>query len=108
MGTIRVKNGTPVGNDSLCETCTHALIVRGYRETEEIAFCTFSFDQLIRLPFKVYKCSGHTDKNRPTWEQMEEMAIDVKPSPTLKQVGFYYPDEDATVAVPVETPTMND
>lgn len=108
MGNIRVKNGTPIGNESLCETCTHALIVRGYRETEEIALCTYSFDQLIRLPFKVYKCTGYADKNRPTWEQMEEMAIEVKPSPTMKHAGFYYPDEETSVDVPVETPTMKE
>jgi hypothetical protein len=107
MGNIRVKNGTPVGNESLCETCTHALIVKGFRETEELVFCTYAFDQILRMPFKVYKCSGHIDKGMPTWEQMKDMAIEVKPISSTKQAGFYYP-EDVSVDVPVESPTMKD
>jgi hypothetical protein len=109
MGTVRIKDGTPVGNESLCNSCSHGLIVRGFRETEELVFCTYSFDQPIRLPFKVYKCTGHDDRNRPTWEQMEKMAIDVDPSPTRKHAGFFYPDRDESpVDVPVDSPTMND
>jgi hypothetical protein len=108
MGNIHVKNGTPVGSESLCHSCSHALVVKGYSEMEELVFCTYPYDQLIKLPFKVYKCTGHKDKNMPTWKQMEDMAINLNTSVTLKPAGFYYADEDESVAVPVEQKTMNE
>ncbi len=103
MGSIRIKNGTPICGDSLCESCTYSMILKGYRETEELVFCNYS--TLIRVPFKIYKCNVHTDKGMPTWEQMKDMAIDVKPISSAKPAGFYYADEDEHVAVPVETTT---
>lgn len=48
--------------------------------------CTY-VDPNIVLPFTVYTCSGFYDRNRPTWKQMEDLAIDVTPAP-LKPVGF--------------------
>jgi hypothetical protein len=86
MGKAYIKNGTPVGTDSLCKTCSRALVITGYRESEQITMCDF-VDPNIVLPFTVYTCSGFYDKNRPTWEQMEELAIDVTPAP-FKPVGF--------------------
>ena len=41
----------------------------------------------IVVPFRIYECSGYYDKNRPTWQQMEKLAIDVTPAP-MKPVGF--------------------
>jgi hypothetical protein len=94
MGNITVKNGTPIGNGSLCESCSSAHIIRGYSESETLVFCTFCFDQPIRLPFKVCECSSYRDKNKPSWDQMEELAILVNPSPTLKPAGFRTTEPD--------------
>jgi hypothetical protein len=41
----------------------------------------------IVLPFTVNTCSGYYDKNRPSYQQMQKLAIDVTPAP-LKPVGF--------------------
>ena len=48
--------------------------------------CTY-VDPNIVLPFSVYTCSGFYDKNRPSYQQMQKLAIDVTPGP-LKPVGF--------------------
>jgi hypothetical protein len=48
MGSIYVKNGTPIGATSLCNTCTNAHIVEGYRESEAIVLCTYaSYDRAL-------------------------------------------------------------
>jgi hypothetical protein len=90
---IFVKNGTPVGEQSKCASCTHAHILRGFRESEEIVYCTFSFRQLLVVPFKVRECSNHSDKTRPTWEQMEDLAIQILPTSFAKPAGFRQQDE---------------
>jgi hypothetical protein len=41
----------------------------------------------IVLPFIVNTCTGYYDKNRPSYQQMQKLAIDVTPAP-LKPVGF--------------------
>jgi hypothetical protein len=86
MSKPYIKNGTPVGSDSLCRTCTWARIITGYRESELITICTDVGPNFV-LPFTVYECSGYYDKNRPSWDQMEKLAIHVAPG-TLKPVGF--------------------
>ena len=107
MTTISVKNGTPVGEQSKCASCTHAHILRGFRESEEIVYCTFVSDNLLVVPFKVRECSNYTDKNRPTWEQMQDLAIEIQPISFAKAAGFRRRDgsehEDASEEVEVET-----
>ena len=41
------------------------------------------------VPFKVYDCSSYLDRNRPTWKQMEELAIDILPLTSSKPAGFH-------------------
>jgi len=55
-----VKNGTPIGTQSRCETCEHSHILRGYRESEEVTFCYYA--TLMAVPFKVRDCSNYSDK----------------------------------------------
>ena len=86
MSRAYIKGGTPVGSESLCRTCVNAHIMTGYRESEMITVCTDVHPNIV-LPFVIYECSGYYDKNRPSWKQMEDLAIDVSTSP-LKPVGF--------------------
>ncbi len=86
MGKAYIKNGTPVGTESLCKTCTSALIFAGYRESEQMTMCTWVHPNIV-LPFTVNTCTGYYDKNRPSYQQMQKLAIDVAPAP-LKPVGF--------------------
>ena len=96
MSKPYIKNGTPVGSESLCRTCSRALIIDGYRESEQLTVCCyvepnitlpFTVHECIVLPFTVDSCSGYYDKNRPTWQQMEKLAINIATGP-IKPVGF--------------------
>jgi hypothetical protein len=78
MGKLTIKNGTPVGNAHLCRSCTFAQIVTGYRESDLLAICTNTSPNLV-LPFTVYECSSYADKYKPSWKQMKNLAIHIKP-----------------------------
>jgi hypothetical protein len=86
MGKLPIKGGTPIGSASLCRTCTSAHIMTGYRESERVTMCTDVHPNIV-IPFLISECSGYYDKNRPSWKQMEDLAITVTPAP-LKPVGF--------------------
>lgn len=86
MGKAYVKGGTPVGSVSLCRTCTSAQIMTGYRESELVTFCNNVHPNIV-VPFNIYECTGYYDKNRPSWDEMKKLAINVAPGP-LKPVGF--------------------
>ena len=58
----------------------------GYRESEMITMCTGVHPNIV-VPFTIYECSGYYDKNKPSWQEMKKLAIDVTPAP-LKPVGF--------------------
>lgn len=101
MGRPYIKDGTPSGSTSLCRTCTSAHIMRGYRESEQVTMCNDVHPNIV-VPFPIYECSNYYDKNRPSWKQMSELAIDVVPAP-LKPVGFktgLFPPVKFTVGTP--------
>lgn len=86
MSRSYIKGGTPVGSESLCKTCSNAHIMRGYRESEMITICDEVHPNVV-VPFAIYDCSSYYDKNRPDWEQMQKLAIDVSTG-QMKPVGF--------------------
>src|ERR1035441_8638245 len=88
MGKGYVKGGSVVGSESLCRTCTNAHIMTGYRESEMITMCT-GVNPNIVVPFTIYECSGYYDKNKPSWSQMQKLAIHVSPG-NPKPVGFKF------------------
>ncbi len=89
-----MKNGTPVGNESLCETCRSSLIVRGYRETETIVYCTYPFETVLIIPFKIRDCSGYCDKTMPSRGEMEDMALIINEATSAKPAGFHKSSND--------------
>ena len=86
MGKPYIKGGTPVGSASLCKTCSYAHIMTGYRESEMVTMCNEVHPNIV-VPFLIHECTGYYDKNRPNYDQMQKLAIDVIPG-TLKPVGF--------------------
>ena len=58
----------------------------GYRESEMVTMCDNVSPNIV-VPFVIYECTGYYDKNRPSWKEMKDLALDVTPSP-LKPVGF--------------------
>lgn len=88
MSPVYVKNGTPVEGQSLCTSCNHSHIMRGFRESEELIYCNYVMERLLPLPFKIRECTSYADKNKPTWDQMEDLAIEIKPAVSYKPIGF--------------------
>jgi hypothetical protein len=92
MGKLNVKNGTPVGNEHLCKSCSHALYVTGYRESDVLVICVLT-DPSFRVPFVVHQCSDFLDKRKPDWEQMEKLAIEIQPVRVSRKTrGFNLPE----------------
>ena len=88
---VYVKNGTAIGSQSKCETCANSHILQGFRESEMVTYCHYA--TLMVVPFKVRECSNYADKARPTWDQMTDLAIEIRPTPTLKAAGFFNNEE---------------
>ena len=89
MPTLTVKNPTIADGEHLCRTCSHVHMQRGYRESDEIVFCTYaSWDAPRLVPFKVKDCTDYTDRDTPSRQQMEDMAILIEPRSDAKAPGF--------------------
>jgi len=88
MGKLIVKNGTPVGNEHLCKSCSWGQYTTGYRESEVMVFCTNTSPN-FKVLFPVHECSEYYDKRKPDYQQMEKLAIDIEPITTRKKTrGF--------------------
>jgi hypothetical protein len=90
MKTIKVQNGTPVGNESMCVTCRKARIIKGFSESEEIVFCNSSAPSRP-VPFRVRQCSEYDDKRLPRRWDMEQIAYILVPKSAGRTVGFLSP-----------------
>jgi len=75
---MNVKNGTPVGNAHLCKSCNWGQVVAGYRESDLLVICMNTSPNIV-VPFTVFDCSEFSDKRKPTWDEMEKLAIAVEP-----------------------------
>lgn len=102
MVTIRVKGGTPSGNDSLCQTCTRGHIIKGFGETEEEVFCRFFYVER-EMRFPVRECTFYEDKRLASLTAMEEIAWFLTSRKAGRTVGFisatqYRAEKDAEAA----------
>jgi hypothetical protein len=86
MQTIVMKNAALRDEESLCRACYWAHIQKGFRESEEAVFCCFS--KFRPVPFKVADCTDFSNKNVPTREQMENIALIIPTKPARKRAGF--------------------
>jgi hypothetical protein len=87
-----VKNGTPLHGPSLCESCMHAHVLRGFRESEEQVTCCFTYPN-HRVDFRVQKCNDYSEMKRQTLKQMEEMAWILALRGPKRQAGFVHSSE---------------
>jgi hypothetical protein len=87
MVTIRVKDGTPEGVESLCRTCTRGHIIRGFSASEEEVYCrTFYIEREIRFP--VRECTFYEDRRIASKEDMEQIAWFLTTRKAGRSVGF--------------------
>jgi len=108
MGKLNVKDGTPVGTQHLCKSCRSGQYVTGYRESDVLVFCTLS-NPSFRLPFIVHECSDFDDKHKPTWQQMEKLAIAIAPARVSKKTrGFQTGGAPETEKLEYEAPPLED
>ena len=87
MSKLNVKNGTPVGNDHLCRSCSHGQYMTGYRESEVLVICG-NLTPAMAVPFPVYECTDFWDRNRPSWDEMSKLALDFGESRRRPTAGF--------------------
>ena len=88
MSKLNIQNGTPVGNEHLCKSCSWGQYTSGYRESEVLVFCTNTSPN-FKVLFPVHECSEYYDRHRPDWEQMKKLAIDIDPRRISKRTrGF--------------------
>lgn len=85
--SIYIKNGTPIGKPSLCESCSRAFIARGYSETELIAMCKALWPER-RMTFPVRVCTDYVEKNKPSFKEMEEIALVLDRVALKRDAGF--------------------
>lgn len=86
MQTIVMKKAALRDEESLCRACYWAHIQKGFRESEEAVFCCFS--RFRGVPFKVADCTDFSNKNVPTREQMEKIALIIPTKPARRAWGF--------------------
>jgi len=86
MQAIVMKKAALGEGESLCRACYWAHIQKGFRESEEAVFCCFS--KFRAVPFKVADCTDFSNKNVPTREQMENIALIIPTKPARKKAGF--------------------
>jgi hypothetical protein len=87
MSLRKVYGGTPVGNESRCDTCAHARIIQGYAESERIVFCDAMYPP-TRIPFRVRECSMYEDRRLPDYAEMKEIAWEIRSKSAGRAAGF--------------------
>ena len=62
----------------------------GYRDSDLLVICTRA-EPNFTVPFTMYECSEFSDKDKPSWEQMKNLAIHVNPGRVVsaRTKGFY-------------------
>ncbi len=98
MVNVKVKNGTPLAGPHLCRYCNWGQYMTGYRESDLLVICTNS-NPARQVPFAVRECTEYQDRDRPSWEQMEKFAIDLKTETMRKRTPGFRGAGFATVPV---------
>ena len=72
-----------MGQESKCDTCVYAHIIRGYSESEKITLC----DRIFEIPFRVRECSDYLDRRLPCVEDLEDIARTLRSKNAGKTAG---------------------
>lgn len=87
MITIKVTGAIPSAGSSLCRTCSHGHVIKGFRATEEEVFCRFFFLER-RIHFAVSECTFYEDRRLASKAEMEEIAWFLTTRKPGRTVGF--------------------
>jgi len=108
MVTIKVKGGTPQGCESLCRTCSHGHIIKGFCATQEEAFCRYFYLER-EIHFPVSACTFYEDRRLASKKEMEDIAWILRTDMPRRRVGFISPEQFREVeAEAAVLPTASD
>ena len=85
--TFKIRNGTFTEGESLCRSCRHAHIQKGFRESEEAVFCAWT-TPIRAIGFKVADCTDYANRLVPYRWELEKMALIINIDPARKPTGF--------------------
>jgi hypothetical protein len=86
---IKIRGGTvDHGQQSLCESCRWATVIRGHKLGDEIVECDQLSYRNRRVVFPVMSCSRYSDRQLASVREMEEIAWILRSDPHRNQVGF--------------------
>jgi hypothetical protein len=85
--SVHIKNGTPLHGPSLCETCSHSHIVKGYRASEQLVICRAQ-EPVHQVEFAVHECTDYRDRTRQSLWEMERIAWVLAPQGPKGKAGF--------------------
>jgi hypothetical protein len=86
---IKIRGGTVQhGEESLCQTCRFATIVRGQRLRDEIVECGQLSGPHSRIAFRVTSCTAYASRVHASLREMEDIAWVLRTDPRRKQIGF--------------------
>jgi hypothetical protein len=94
MIVIKVKNGTPRIEKSLCETCSQATVVKG-ANLEHVIKCGI-LDAIMK--FAVAECSDYSNRTATSLTQMEKIAWIVE-SRERGPVGFQQSTRELDIVI---------
>lgn len=92
MSLRKVYGGTPVGNESRCDTCVYARIIQGYAESERLVLCA-AVHPRIQITFKVMQCTDYEDRRMPSYPDMKEIAWQLRSKSAGHEAGFVKPGD---------------
>jgi hypothetical protein len=87
MVTVKIKDGTPEGGQSLCVTCRWAHIVKGFSASQQIVRCRWIADDPL-VQFPVSQCSSYDDRRLPCKRDMEKIAWILLTKTAGRNIGF--------------------
>ncbi len=87
MVTVQVKGGTPRQEGTLCRTCRHGHIIKGFSASQENVFCRVFYIER-GIPYAVAECSEYDDKRLANKKDMEDIAWFLTTRKAGRSVGF--------------------
>jgi hypothetical protein len=83
-----------VSGMSLCDSCKHALVAEGERETDRLVVCRV-LDHGARIRFAVRRCNTYARATDPEIYDLEAIAWHVTVDRKTRELGFISPAERA-------------
>jgi len=87
MVTVQVKGGTPRQEGTLCRTCRHGHIIKGFSASQENVFCRMFYLER-EISYAVAECSQYEDVRLANKKDMEDIAWFLTTRKSGRGVGF--------------------